>query len=49
MMKNLLGMSKQKKQGQLNIPVQQPQQMMFQPGKRPAYDDYSEEGEMLDE
>ena len=49
MMKNLLGMAKEKKQGKMvmNIPAQN--KMAFQPGKRMAYDDYSEEGEQVDE
>jgi len=46
MMKNLLGMAKEKKQAQPNIPAQN--KMMFQPGKRMAYDEYSEEGELVD-
>ena len=46
MMKNMLGMDKEKKQEQPNIPAQN--KMMFQPGKRMAYDEYSEEGELVD-
>lgn len=42
-----MGMAKQKKQAQQQLPKQSGPALL--PGKRIAYDDYFEEGEMLEE